>query len=174
MAQAASESGADDVNVAAVLVLGGRVQPGPVQRGALGRRIEAAREAAERYTEAAIVACGGRAWSGRVEADVIAEALRASGIAGSRILRDRLSSTTVENLIEARHALRRRGLIAGTWLIVTCDWHLPRALVIAEALGLPAQGWPALTPPGKQGLRALRERVLTACDRRRARDQGSA
>lgn len=150
-----------------MVVLGGKVGG-----AALDRRIAAAVEAATRAPEALVVACGGRAWGGRVEADVILEGLVGGGVARPRVLRDRLSLTTVENLIEARALLGREGLDGALWTVVTCDWHLPRALAIAGALGVEAEGFGAATPPRSilaDTVRGLRERALAVLDRRLAR-----
>lgn len=151
----------------ALVVLGGRVGG-----GALVRRIDAAVEAARRDPAAWIVACGGRRWDGAVEADAILEGLVEGGIAPARVFRDRLSLTTVENLIEARAVLSRIGARDARWTIVTCAFHLPRSLAIAAALGVDAEGFPAPAPPRsglEESLRALRERALTLVDRRLAR-----
>ena len=152
----------------AILVLGGRVRrPG---RGALDRRIFAGIEAARRDPGAFVVACGGRSWDGLVEADAIAERMLASGVGRERVLRDRLSLTTLENLVEARRALARVGASDARWTIVTCDWHLPRALAIARALGVAAVGHPAKSPDeGQHVVRALREGTLRWIDTRCAR-----
>ena len=151
----------------ALIVLGGRVGG-----GALVRRIGAAVDAARRDPSAWIVACGGRRWDGVVEADAILEGLVESGIAPTRVFRDRLSLTTVENLIEARAVLARIGARDARWTIVTCGFHLPRSLAIAAVLGVEAEGFPAPAPPRsglEEGVRALRERALTLVDRHLAR-----
>lgn len=143
----------------AILVLGARVRagrPGP----ALSRRIRAAARAAEDLPDARVIVCGGRAWHGVVEADVMARELASLGVEPSRIVRDRLSFTTIENLREGT-SLAGPGPIA----IVTCDWHAPRALAIASAMRLDARAIPAETPPPgpvRRTLRDVRERVLRA------------
>lgn len=153
--------------VGAVVVLGGKVGG-----AALTRRIAAAVVAASHAPDAPVVACGGRAWNGRVEADAILEGLVAGGVARGRVRRDRLSLTTVENLVEARALLARAGHAGARWVVVTCDWHLPRALAIADALGIEVEGFAASTPPRSlvaDAVRGFRERALSALDRRLAR-----
>jgi len=144
----------------AILVLGARVRVGGRPSAALLRRIHEAARAAEQLPDARLIVCGGRAWEGSVEADVMARELIALGVDRARVVRDRLSFTTIENLREGT-ALAGPGPIA----IVTCDWHAPRALAIAEALGLDARTFGAETPPAsrvRRTLRRVRERVLRA------------
>ncbi|MEO7092628.1 MAG: YdcF family protein, partial [Polyangiales bacterium] len=151
------------IEPAAILVLGGRVLSNGRASGALARRIAVGADAARRWPEAAVVACGGRAWDGVVEADVIARELVAAGIDGARIERERLSLTTRENLIEARVRLLARG-VRGPVAVVTCGWHLPRALSIASRLGVEAIGVPAEGPPPRW-YRRVRERLFSGIDR---------
>lgn len=168
----------------AILVLGGKLTPAGRPSLALDRRCRAAAEEAARWRDVPVIVCGGRRWGGVVEADAMAAALAGLGVDHARIERERLSLTTVENLIEgsararrraARASLDHRELGDAPLAIVTCDWHLPRALSIAAALGIRAVGVPA--PGSKAGrvagwLRRARERVQTRIDvgvaRRRA------
>lgn len=144
----------------AILVLGARVGRTGVPGPALTRRIGAAVRAAATYPHARVIACGGRAWDGVVEADVMARELEKLGVHRSRIVRDRLSMTTIENLREGRKLAG-----SGPFSIVTCDWHAPRALAIARAMRLEARAFVAETPPPgrvRRTLRDVRERVLRA------------
>jgi uncharacterized SAM-binding protein YcdF (DUF218 family) len=155
----------------AILVLGGKLTPSGSPSAGLARRCRAAAEAAALWPGLPVIACGGRRWGGVVEADAMARALAALAVDPARIERERLSLTTIENLVEGSARARARGG-AGAIAIVTCDWHLPRALSIASALGIPAMGVPA---PGNvagtvaRWVRATRERVQTAIDVRLAR-----
>jgi uncharacterized SAM-binding protein YcdF (DUF218 family) len=81
-----------------------------------------------------VIASGGRAWAGRLEADAMAEALAAMGVPEQRIVRERLSYTTRENAryVAALCAMRGMDRVA----IVSCVWHLPRAVKLFEAQGL--------------------------------------
>jgi uncharacterized SAM-binding protein YcdF (DUF218 family) len=161
----------------AILVLGGRLRPGGRPAAPLLRRCRAAAEEATRWPTAVLIACGGRRWNGVVEADAMALSLAQLGVDPARIARERLSLTTLENLIEGRAIARPRTATEREPLlaIVTCDWHLPRALAIASALELSAVGVPAptrdLALEGRvaRTLRATRERVQTLIDVRLAR-----
>ena len=109
-------------------------------------------------------------WKGFVESDVMASELEARGVARDRILRERCSSTTLENLDEARTIVAQRAGMA-TVAVVTCDWHLPRALAIACCLGLRAVGIEAPSGPAPvrlQVYRAIHEAVIRPIDVRLA------
>jgi cyclophilin family peptidyl-prolyl cis-trans isomerase/vancomycin permeability regulator SanA/HEAT repeat protein len=152
------------VTPSAIVVLGARVRAGGSAGPALSRRLARAASAAVEWPEALVIVCGGRAWEGVVEADVMARALVAAGVEEARIVRDRLSLTTIENLREASALLSARKL-AGPYALVSCDWHLPRALTIASALGLQAFACAATAPPAplpRAIARIIRERFLRA------------
>ena len=149
---------------AAIVVLGARVRAGGAAGRALTRRLTRALTAATEWPDALVIVCGGRAWDGVVEADVMARALLDLGLCEERIVRERLSLTTIENLREASRVLGERA-IRGPLAVVTCDWHLPRAMTITRALGLDAVACPAEAPAAplpRRAARALRERVLRA------------
>jgi uncharacterized SAM-binding protein YcdF (DUF218 family) len=156
---------------AAIFVLGGRVAPGGRATPLLARRIRAGAEASRRWPEALVVACGGRVWDGAVEADVIARGLFAAAVDRSRVACDRVSFTTLENLREGSAIARSRGR-TGRFAIVTCDWHLPRALAVAERMGLEAVGVPAASGSPTMGtrlMRAVHEAIALRLDLARVR-----
>jgi len=104
--------------------------------GALAQRIEAA---AAFYARAAnraplVIASGGRRWGGLVEADVMARELARLGVPDNAILRERCSLSTSDNARFAAAILERRGIRAAA--IVTCAWHLPRALLHFRSAGV--------------------------------------
>lgn len=155
----------------AILVLGGRIAPNGRLTSLLARRIDTAVTVATRFPDALVVACGGRSWEGFVEADVMARALMERSIPEARIVRERVSLTTVENLREGFAHARNRGK-TGRIAIVTCDWHLPRALSIAQALGIDALGVPARGGEASLFTRVMRrvhEAIALRLDRVRVR-----
>jgi uncharacterized SAM-binding protein YcdF (DUF218 family) len=146
----------------AIAVLGARVGG-----AALERRIDRAAIAARGSDEALVIACGGRAWNGRVEADAIADGLVTRGIDPERVTRDRLSLTTVENLLEARRLLRAAGGANVRVSVVTCAWHVERALRIGRKLGLDVVAAPAASPRvprARRVQRAISERLAGVLD----------
>ncbi len=64
----------------------------------------------------------------------MAEALAALGVPEPRIVRERLSYTTRENARYVAALCARRGM--DRVAIVSCVWHLPRAVRLFEAQGL--------------------------------------
>ena len=80
-----------------------------------------------------MVATGGRAWKGRIEADVLFGLLAARGVPERRIARERCSLSTRGNARFTAGILHRTGLhqIA----LVTCDWHMPRAMALFTRAG---------------------------------------
>jgi uncharacterized SAM-binding protein YcdF (DUF218 family) len=128
----------------AAVILGCRVEPGGAPSSTLERRAHTALSLLRAGEVRRVVASGGRAWGEHVEADSIARWLVERGVDAEQILLERLSLTTVENAIFVAELAQRHGL--GRLGVVTCDWHLPRALASFTAVGLSCVALPALTP----------------------------
>ena len=122
----------------ALVVLGCTLGPqGMTPGGGASRRVAAAAKAwasAHAPPPSVVIVSGGRVWYGRVEADVMARALVELGVPEERIVRERLSFSTRENAryVAVQCAKRKVDRVA----IVTCVWHLPRAVKCFEAEGL--------------------------------------
>ncbi len=156
----------------ALVVLGcgfaveGRGEQARLAPGALSRRVAAAAEtlaSGSPYGRAAVViASGGRAWGGIVEADAIRGELVRLGVPAAVIVCERGSLSTRDNARYSAAAMARRGLRRAT--VVTCDWHLPRALATFRRAGIEASGLAAPSGPAalrKRAWRWGRERVLS-------------
>jgi cyclophilin family peptidyl-prolyl cis-trans isomerase len=99
-----------------------------------------------------------------VEADAMAAALQRAGVPPECIVKERLSLSTRENARFAAAALAKRGVGRVAVAVVTCAWHLPRALVLFRKQGLSVEGIGAADAPAPVRRRAWRwgrERVLT-------------
>jgi uncharacterized SAM-binding protein YcdF (DUF218 family) len=152
--------------------------------GAALRRVRAAvavhasaREAGVE-TGLTVIASGGRAWRAGVEADVLARALVRAGVPEASVVRERCSFTTKENARYVARLLHRRARgEEARVVLVTCDWHMPRAEALFAAEGMmvraaPAQAEAAVVTglAAKGGLlkdrayRWLRERVAARLD----------
>jgi len=112
-----------------------------------------------------IVACGGKVWDGVREADALCAFLLQNGVPEAALERESTSRSTRQNAHYAAELLLPRGL-QRVWL-VTCDWHMGRALRSFQGAGFDPEPLPALSPaiPISSGLmRSGRERVCLAVD----------
>jgi len=64
-----------------------------------------------------------------------------NGVHPEDIIEDRLSTDTWENLRNSQHAMERAG--CKTAIVVTSDYHLPRAMAVARQLEIDATGYAA-------------------------------
>ena len=109
--------------------------------GALGRRTAAGALAFARAGDAPlIVVSGGRVWGGLVEAEGMRADLVLRGVPAAKIVCERCSLSTRDNARFTATALRRRGMSRVS--LVTCAWHLPRAVALFRAQGLEVTGVP--------------------------------
>ena len=151
-------------SVAAIVVLGCAIEGGAFRRRA-GAAADLFSELSPRNPDLVVVATGGRAWKGRLEADVLFRLLAARGVPEKRIARERCSLSTRGNARFTAGILHRTGLhrIA----LVTCDWHMPRAMALFTRVGfdvLPV-GVPGPDPGYLWRLyRAAHERVAMRID----------
>ncbi len=132
------------------IVLGAAVWPGGAPSPALRRRAE---KAAALYLSGAvggIVATGAIGRYPPSEARAIRDVLTAMGVPDSAVILEETSTTTLENLANAR-ALLPEGARA---IIVSDMWHLPRAWLTARRLGVRA-GTAAASFEGSHPLRVL-------------------
>lgn len=147
-----------------LVVLGCRVQGGQLSHAAL-RRVERAAQAYREHGSTLVIASGGKTWDGFSECDVFARGLVERGVPAAQLTLERESLTTRGN---ARGVAR---LLAGKppqrLGLVTCDWHMPRALRLFRRLGFAPVPVPAPAPtrPLRVTLvRSVRERLSLALD----------
>ena len=132
----------------AIIVLGAQVKPSGEPSLQLQWRIDAAAKA-WKERESLIVVCGARgANEPATEASVMRDELIKQGVREDMILMDEESFNTRQNIANAAKLLEGRE--ANHVLVVTSDYHLARAMAIAEDAGLSASGVGA---PTLQGLR---------------------
>ncbi|MHC1786638.1 MAG: YdcF family protein [Christensenellales bacterium] len=121
----------------AMIVLGAQVTPAGQPSVQLALRLEAALQA-YKAAPMTIVVCGGRGQDEpTTEASVMKAWLVSRGVPGEHILMDENSVNTQQNIQAARDLLP---LGAVNVLIITSDYHLPRAMAIARDLGLQPGG----------------------------------
>ncbi|HKO46452.1 MAG TPA: YdcF family protein [Polyangiaceae bacterium] len=112
-----------------------------------------------------ILACGGKAWDGVRESDALCSFLLEQGVPEAALERESNSRSTRQNARCAAELLLPRG-VRRVWL-VTCDWHMPRALRCFTGAGFLAQPLPALAPPvplGADLARGIRESISLTFD----------
>ncbi|RHW42330.1 YdcF family protein [Neobacillus notoginsengisoli] len=126
-----------------LIVLGARVK-GYVPSLALQARIEAAADYLRNNPKAIAIASGGQGPGENItEAIAIKEGLERLGVEGNRIILEDKSTSTYENISFSKKLIPK-GLKKG--LIVTNDFHVYRAKMIAKKYGLDLGGLPAETP----------------------------
>ena len=132
----------------AIIVLGAQVKPDGTPSIQLQWRIDAAAQA-WKDRNCLVVVCGAQGSNEPApEAHVMREELIKQGVEEGSILMDDQSFNTRQNIANAIKLMEGRGV--EHVLIVTSDYHLPRAMALAEDAGLTASG---LGSPTKQGLR---------------------
>ncbi len=123
----------------AIIVLGAQVKEDGTPSIQLGLRLDAAEEAWEKHP-VPVVVCGARGSNEPMpEAEAMKRELVARGVPEDSILTDPDSFNTRENLRNAKELLRGMENI-GTVLIVSSDYHVPRAMALARDQGFDAVG----------------------------------
>ena len=128
----------------AIIVLGAQVKPDGEPSVQLGWRLDTAAEAYKKHP-CPVVTCGAQGSDEPApEGEVMRDYLVAAGVPAEDILVDNASTNTRENIANAAALLNGR---AARVLIVTSDYHLPRAIALAEDCGLDATGLGSATLP---------------------------
>ncbi len=129
----------------AVIVLGAQVYEDGSPSLQLKGRLDSAFAAWQAQSDLLLVVCGGQgANEPRAEGDVMRDYLVSLGVPPEQVRTDTVSASTRENIRMAGDLLPEG---ASRVLVVTSDYHLPRALAIARDAGLEAQGIGAPTLP---------------------------
>ena len=122
----------------ALIVLGAQVQPSGEPSVQLAWRLEAALEAFNQNPVPIVVSGGQGGNEPRPEGEVMRDWLIDKGVPQDKILVDSVSVNTRQNILHAISLLQ--GLNIQNIMIVTSDYHLPRALAIAKDEGLSVSG----------------------------------
>lgn len=138
----------------AILVLGVELDAKDRPTDELAARIGAGLDAMERWPAAPVVLCGGvLPGHARAEADVMRGIMLARGADPARLLCERQSQNTMENLRFAKALLG--GSKRPHVLVVTSDYHRLRAVLTAGRNGMRARGF-AVRLPRDAAWRTLR------------------
>jgi len=123
----------------AIIVLGAQVLPDGTPNVQLSWRLDAALEAWQKKN-VPIVVCGAQGKDEPVtEAEAMKRYLEDRGVPADQILTDGESFNTRQNLLNAGKLLKDRPEVRRV-LIVTSDYHVPRAMALAEDQGFTAIG----------------------------------
>ena len=134
-----SEEGSD-----VILVLGAQVKPDGTPSVQLAYRLETALSSYLAHPQT-VICCGGKAGQEpEAEGTVMRAWLIARGVPEGDVLAETASGSTKENF---RNALAMLPEPPEQVLVVTSDYHLPRAMAIARDLGLSVSGAAAPTLP---------------------------
>ena len=124
----------------AVIVLGAQVKPDGEPSVQLGLRLDRAVEVYERK-QVPVVVCGAKGKDEpEAEAYTMKRCLEDKGIPGEKILTDPDSFNTEQNLQNAKKLLDAYPEEIRKVITVSSDYHVPRAMALAEDLGLNASG----------------------------------
>ena len=130
-----------------VVVLGCGIFPDGRLSLSLKTRLDAACDYLDNHPDTLCIVTGGQGDNEpRPEADAMKDYLASCGISADRIYTDPTSTSTEENLENALAIMNRLGVEDTLVAIATNDYHVYRATLLAEDLGLRAFGLPAKTP----------------------------
>jgi uncharacterized SAM-binding protein YcdF (DUF218 family) len=126
-----------------IIILGARVK-GTVPSLSLQYRIDAAAAYLNEHPDVIAVASGGQGPGEDIsEAEAIKQGLMNQGIDESRIIVENQSTSTIENIKFSKKLIPNH---IEKGLLVSNDFHLFRAKMIAKDYGLKLEGLPARTP----------------------------
>ena len=129
-----------------IIVLGAQVLPTGEPSVQLRWRLDKAKEVYQNNPCYIVVTGAQGSNEPEPEGDVMRRVLLAEGLSEEHVISDPLSVNTKENIRNGWQILQELG--CKNPVIVTSDYHLPRALAIARDTGLEAQGVGSLCKPG--------------------------
>jgi uncharacterized SAM-binding protein YcdF (DUF218 family) len=124
----------------AIVVLGCRIAPSGQLAPPAARRAATAARGFLGGVAPRIVVSGGRRWGAQIEARAIRGALVRAGVPEGAVVEELCSLSTHENAVFSAAVLR--GLGARHAAVVTCPWHMARALENFRAAGVDARPLP--------------------------------
>ena len=141
-----SASGDSDADYDYIIVLGAAVR-GDTPSRALVERMEAARDYMLSYPDAVAIVSGGQGDGENLsEAEAMYKWLTANGIDGSRLIIEDRATSTYENLKYSFDIINSRGQEQDISIaVVTSEYHIYRAKLLADSLGTEVGGIPAKT-----------------------------
>lgn len=127
----------------AVLVLGTSTLVRGRPNGCMETRVAEGVRLVQAGLAPVLIVSGGRdPKDGLVEAESMADIARRLGLSPDQVLRETAATSSIENLEYSRRMLLDAGL-GDRMIVVTEPFHLPRAMLAAERLGVDAQPAPS-------------------------------
>ncbi len=140
-----------------VIILGAKVKPGGVPSLSLKNRLDVAADYLHAYPHVKAIVSGGQGEDeDRTEASVMYDYLVNKGIAADRIIQEDQSTSTYENLAFSKQLIPKE---IKSMTIVSNDFHLKRATMLASKLELETDVLAAKTPKVVEQKSRLRERL---------------
>ncbi|MBD8036124.1 YdcF family protein [Solibacillus sp. A46] len=140
-----------------VVILGAKVKPGGIPSLSLKNRLDVALDYLRKHPSVKAIVTGGQgADEDRTEASVMAAYLIEHGIDQNRIMLEDQSTSTYENLLFAKELLPED---VTNITIISNDFHLKRAVILANKVGLQADVLAAPTPKSVNTKSRIRERL---------------
>ena len=119
-----------------IVVLGCRIAPSGRPAAPAARRAATGASAFFAGVAPRIVVSGGRRWGSQIEARALRRAIEGAGVPAGVVIEELCSLSTYENAIFSAAILARLG--ARRAAVVTCPWHMARALRDFRAVGVDA------------------------------------
>lgn len=118
-------------------------KPSPI----LQERLDEGLEYLKLHPNTKVIVSGGQGSNELIpEAEAMKNFLLSQGISSDRIIEENKSKSTFQNLEFSQKILEKRNANKDEVLIVTNDFHLFRAMEIADFLGIKNEGLPSKTP----------------------------
>ncbi len=141
-----------------LVILGAAVR-GETVSGTLKARLDKGVEYLERYPDCKVVVSGGQGYEEQIsEAEAMERYLVSKGIAKERILLENRSTSTMENFKYTKQLLTEEGMDANPEItVITNDFHMFRAKLLAARNGFTAYGISCSTPASVRVNNYIRE-----------------
>lgn len=147
----------DVLDVDYVVVLGAGLK-GTEVSATLQQRLDESVKYASDHKDIPIIVSGGQGPGEDIpEAVAMRDYMVSKGIAADRIVLESNSTSTQENLLFTRNILESQGMKTPKILIVTSDYHMFRAELIARKLGYTAYGISSPSPIHLKPINLIRE-----------------
>lgn len=155
-----SEMGANEANISGidyVVVLGCGLK-GYDLSTTLRQRLDTSLNYVSNQKNIPIIVSGGQGPGEHVsEAAAMSDYLISKGISKDRIVLESKSTSTIENLLFSKSILHEKGIMDPKIIMITSDYHMFRAKLIARKLGFVTYGISSKSPVNLKPINMIRE-----------------